>query len=105
LRSAADALEKVNTFAEAKQTMDEIEREVRAFIIENFLFGNEEDAPEPDDSFMETGLIDSTGVLEMVAFLEEKYEVEIADEDLTPENLDSIRRIATYVNGLRQAAS
>ena len=83
--------------------MEEIEREVRAFIVENFLFGNEDEAPEPEDSFMETGLIDSTGVLELVDFLEEKYEVEIQDEDLTPENQDSIRRIANYVQGLCQA--
>ena len=84
--------------------MEEIEREVRAFIVENFLFGNADDAPEPDASFLEIGLIDSTGVLEMVAFLEEKYGIEIGDDQLTPENLDSIRRIAKFVSGLRDAA-
>jgi acyl carrier protein len=81
--------------------MEEIEREVRAFIVENFLFGNADDAPEPEESFMEIGLIDSTGVLEMVAFLEEKYEIEIDDDQLTPDNLDSIRQIAKFVDRLR----
>ncbi len=84
--------------------MDQIESEVRAFIVDNFLFGNTAEAPAPDDSFMEMGLIDSTGVLEMVSFLEEKYEIEIADDQLTPENLDTIHRIARFVASLRLAA-
>ncbi len=81
--------------------MEELEREVREFIVENFLFGNADDAPEPEESFMEIGLVDSTGVLEMVAFLEEEYEIEVADDQLTPDNLDSIRQIAKFVHGLR----
>jgi acyl carrier protein len=83
--------------------MPEIESAVTAFIVENFLFGNENDAPAPKDSFMETGLIDSTGILELVAFLEEEYEIEVADEELTPENLDSVHNIAQYVERKRAA--
>ena len=80
-----------------------IEREVTTFIVDNFLFGNAEDAPEPETSFLETGLIDSTGILELVTFLEEEYEITVADEDLTPENLDSVRNIAGYVERQRAA--
>lgn len=68
-----------------------------AFIVDNFLFGATEDAPGRDDSFMDTGLIDSTGILEVVTFLEETYEIEVDDDELTPDNFDSVANIAKYV--------
>lgn len=83
--------------------MPDIERDVTAFIVENFLFGNADDAPAAEASFMETGLIDSTGILELVAFLESKYEVSVGDDELTPENLDSVRNIAQFVQRKRGA--
>lgn len=77
--------------------MAAIEQTVREFIVENFLFGDETDAPESDTSFLATGLIDSTGVLELVFFLEETYQIKIGDADLVPENLDSLRQIAAFI--------
>ncbi len=76
-----------------------VESDVTAFIVENFLFGEAADAPKRDTSFMDTGLIDSTGILEVVTFLEDKYELEVDDDDLTPENFDTVGNIATYVTG------
>ncbi|MFC1610544.1 acyl carrier protein [Myxococcota bacterium] len=81
--------------------MEEIEKAVRDFVVENFLFGNEEEAPEPETSFLEQQLIDSTGVLELVFFLENTYEIKIADDELVPDNLDSLRKIATFVQNKR----
>lgn len=75
----------------------DVENAVTAFIVENFLFGNAADAPAPGSSFMETGLIDSTGILELVAFLESKYGIQVADDQLVPENLDSVASIAAFV--------
>ena len=75
----------------------DVENAVTAFIVENFLFGNAADAPAPGTSFMETGLIDSTGILELVAFLESKYGLQVADDQLVPENLDSVANIAAFV--------
>ena len=75
----------------------DVENAVTAFIVENFLFGNAADAPAPGASFMETGLIDSTGILELVAFLEGKYGLQVADDQLVPENLDSVANIAAFV--------
>ena len=49
------------------------------------------------DSFLENGIIDSTGVLELVSFLEEKFGIEVADEELIPENLDSITNVVNYL--------
>ncbi len=81
--------------------MQEIEREITAFIVENFLFGNEDDAPKASDSFMDTGLIDSTGILELVGFIEDQYGVTVGDDELVPENLDSVANIAAFVGRKR----
>ncbi len=77
--------------------MSDIQLEVTAFIVENFLFGSADDAPAPGDSFMETGLIDSTGILEVVTFLEDKYGISVEDDELVPANLDSVENIAQFV--------
>jgi acyl carrier protein len=71
---------------------------VREFIIENFLFGNGE-ALSDDTSFMENGIIDSTGILELVMFLEQTYGIKIEDEELVPENLDSLMNIGRFLAG------
>ena len=78
---------------------------VRAFIIDNFLFG-ESDHLKEDTSFLESGVIDSTGILELIAFLEETYDIKFEDDEVIPENLDSLKNIARFmekkVNGLSQ---
>jgi acyl carrier protein len=74
-----------------------LSKEIRDFIVENFLFGVPDDGLKDDDSLLDRGIIDSTGVLEFVAFLEKSYGIEIEDEELVPENLDSIARVSAYV--------
>ena len=70
--------------------------EIKAFIVSNFLFG--QDRPLADDqSFLESGIVDSTGMLELVSFLEEKYGITIADNELVPQNLDSLRNVSQLV--------
>ncbi|MBM4332168.1 MAG: acyl carrier protein [Deltaproteobacteria bacterium] len=69
---------------------------IRKFIIENFLFEDTGNLKE-DTSFLESGVMDSTGVLELVSFIEETFGIVVEDEDLVPENLDSIARIARYI--------
>ncbi len=71
--------------------------EIRAFIVENFLMGEDSTSLKGDTSFLEEGIIDSTGVLELVGFLEETYDIRVEDEELVPENLDSIDNIARYL--------
>ena len=73
-----------------------IARQIRQFIIDNFLYGQER-AFSDDDSFLAEGIVDSTGVLQLVTFLEETYGFPVDDEDLTPENLDSIASVTSYV--------
>jgi acyl carrier protein len=73
-----------------------IEEKIRHFIEENFfLDGN--DNLSSEDSLLEKGIIDSTGVLELVAFIEENYNFKIKDEELIPENLDSIKSISRFI--------
>jgi acyl carrier protein len=71
---------------------------VRRFIGENFLFRDDGDAITHDASLLDAGIIDSTGVLELVSFLEASFGIEVLDDEMLPENLDSIRAISNYVS-------
>jgi acyl carrier protein len=77
--------------------MANLEGDLRQFIVDNFLFGREEIPLGNADSLLDLGVIDSTGVMELVGFLEQKYQIAIADEELVPENLDSIERLVRFV--------
>jgi acyl carrier protein len=84
--------------------MEPLIQELRSFIVDNFLFGDES-APftfSDDDSFQERGIVDSTGILELVCHLEEKYALRISDDELVPENLDSLSKVARFIEGKRQ---
>lgn len=78
--------------------MNPIQSEIRNFVAENFLFGEDPESLQNDDSFLETGIIDSTGVLELVAYIEDQYHVEVDDDELVPENLDSINRLIDFID-------
>lgn len=74
-----------------------LKSDIRQFIVDNFMFGQGGQNFDDGASLLEKGLIDSTGVLELVAFVEEKYGVDVADEDLVPDNFDSINNLAGYI--------
>ena len=76
--------------------MNETKEKIKTFIIENFLFGSE-DGLKDETSFLEEGIIDSTGILELVTFLEEEFSIAIEDEELIPENLDSINNVTAFM--------
>ncbi len=78
--------------------MATIETDIRQFVEENFLFGRKGFELGRDDSMLEQGLIDSTGVLELVSFIEGKFKIKVKDDDLVPENLDSINRLINFVD-------
>jgi len=80
----------------------ELSETIRQFIIENFLFEEDEDLKE-ETSFLESGIIDSTGILELVTFIEETFDITVEDEELIPENLDSIGNVVNYLQK-KQAA-
>jgi len=74
-----------------------IDQEFRTFVVDNFLFGQEDGALSQDTSFLDAGIIDSTGVLELIGFLQERYGIVVEDQEIVPENLDSICRVARFV--------
>jgi acyl carrier protein len=78
-----------------------VEQEIREFIIEKFLYGENNGKLSGDDSFMEQGIIDSTGVLELVGFIEGKYGIKIKNDELVPDNLDSINKLIRFIDGKR----
>jgi acyl carrier protein len=80
-----------------------MQTEIRQFVVDNFLFGQTDKPLDNEQSFLESGIIDSTGVLELITFLEAHYDISIADEELLPANLDSIARIASFVERKQQA--
>src|SRR3989338_11378587 len=70
---------------------------IRKFIFENFLFDAENSALDNNDSFLEKGIIDSTGILEVINWMEETFGFEVDDMELIPENLDSVNRLADFI--------
>jgi acyl carrier protein len=73
------------------------ETEVREFIIENFLFGEDGDGLIAHDSLLARGIIDSTGILELVGFVQQKFGLRIEDHEIIPANLDSIQKIVQFI--------
>lgn len=71
--------------------------DLRNFVINNFMLGVDGGKLKDDLSFMESGIIDSTGVLELVTHLEKKYKIKIEDNELVPENLDSINKLKEFL--------
>lgn len=76
-----------------------IRDQVTDFIVASYLFGDSSRTPGPDQSLVETGIVDSTGVLEMIEFLESEFGIQVLEEETVPENLDSIDRLCRYVEG------
>lgn len=74
-----------------------IRETLRAFITENFLPQSGLDSFEDSDSFMEKGIIDSTGVLELLEFIEEKFAIKVEDEEVVPDNLDSLDKLTNFI--------
>lgn len=77
---------------------------VRAFVIENF-YVTETSGLRDDESLMERGVVDSTGVLEVISFVEQTFDLSVSDDELLPENLDSIANIAAFVTRKQLAAA
>ena len=84
--------------------MNDIERDVRAFLDENFILDAEAGPLLDDASLTRAGVLDSMGVLELITFLESTYGFKVPDEDTLPEHLDTVDRIVRYVQTRRADA-
>jgi acyl carrier protein len=74
-----------------------VEEKVRGFILDNFLFTDDQSVLSSEDSFMDRGIIDSTGILEVIFFLKEEFNVQVEDDEMIPENLDSVKNVVAFV--------
>lgn len=82
--------------------MEQLSRAIEEFVVESLLFG-QADMLTPGASLLEQRIVDSTGILEIVAFIEESFGVKVEDEELVPDNFDTIFRIAAFVTRKKQA--
>jgi len=83
---------------------DVLRDRIQKFILENYLFTSDTGALGLDDSLLGRGIVDSTGMLEIIMFIEEQLGVIVKDEEMVPENLDSVSRIAAFVESKRKVA-
>jgi acyl carrier protein len=71
---------------------------VKKFIVDNFLFGDDSKLKSDTVSFLDSGIVDSTGILELITFLEETFKIQIEDNEILPENLDSLSNILSFIS-------
>lgn len=81
-----------------------IEEQVRSYIVTNLMFGQMTDELDNDASLLELGIVDSVGVMELVLFVEETFELDIEDNEILPENFDSISQLSSYIQSKLNAS-
>ena len=74
-----------------------IETQIRNYILENFLYTKDEGKLKNMASFLEDGIVDSTGILELLQFVQETFGVQVEDEEVVPDNFDSVERLTRYI--------
>lgn len=78
---------------------------IRGYVLENFLFTDNGSRLQNDASFLEEGIVDSTGVLELVMFVEEAFDFAVEDDEIVPENFDSVEQLARYVHRKKEVGA
>ena len=73
------------------------EAQIRNYILENYLFTDDQSALNSADSFLDKGILDSTGILEVIYFLEDEFNIKVEDTEMIPENLDSVNNIVSFI--------
>jgi acyl carrier protein len=77
--------------------MSSVQQQIKEFVLQNYLFTSDAAALADNASLTQEGIIDSTGALELILFLEERFGLKVDDDEMTPDNLDSVDKIASYV--------
>lgn len=93
MTSISDSTEMTST---SENAAGDVATKVRAFLVDSFLLGDD-DGFADDESLLDSGIVDSTGVMEVVSFLEETFAISVDDDELVAENLDSVERLAAFV--------
>ncbi len=77
--------------------MEQITIQVRNFIFENFIFSDDQSLLDNEASFLEEGIVDSSGMIELIAFIGDEFHISIEDDELIPDNLDSVDKIVSFI--------
>jgi acyl carrier protein len=80
-----------------KVALEEVSQSIRNYLFENFLYGYDGNELSNDESFLEFGVLDSTGIIELITFIESEFDIEIEDTEIIPENLDSVNCVSRFV--------
>ena len=83
--------------AGSQYSENDIRKELRDFITESFLTSSGLDSFKLTDSFMDKGIIDSTGILELIEFIEDTFDIKVEDEEIVPNNLDSLNQLTSFI--------
>ena len=83
--------------------MEEARGIIRKYILENFMFTEDEKALSNEDSLLTTGIIDSTGMLELIVFIGDGFQITLEDDELIPDNLDSVNKVAAFIQRKKEA--
>jgi len=83
--------------------LDEVRQKLRHFILENYLFTDDESALQDDTSFLDGGILDSMGILELIEYLDESLGIKVEGDELVPDNLDSIDSLIKFISAKTQA--
>jgi acyl carrier protein len=92
-----DAIKKGEKAMRGKIELAEISQIIRNFLFENFMFGYDENEFNNDSSFLEFGVLDSTGIVELIVFIESEFNIEVSDMEIIPENMDSVNCVSRLV--------
>jgi len=82
-----------------------MKKTIRQYILGNLLFTEDESALQDNDSFLNQGIIDSTGVLEIILFIEETFGIKVYDDEMLPANLDSVDNLTDFINRKQAVAA
>jgi len=74
-----------------------VRQQIKQFIAENFLFTEDSNKLDDDTSFMDEGIVDSMGIMELIVFIEETYKIDVEDDEIEPDNLDSVNNLYNFI--------
>ena len=77
--------------------LDDVRANLRTFILENYLFTDDQAALADTDSFLDGGILDSMGILELIDHLDDSYSIKVEGDELVPDNLDSIDNLIKFI--------
>ena len=87
------------------ETLEQVTQRIRAFIFDNYLFGYSENEFSDDASFLDYGVMDSLGIMELITFIEKEFSIDVADSEIVPDNLDSVSRVSRFILEKTRAAA